>query len=79
VKTHSSRSVTKYEHGRALMDCLKNEINYILSNRNIIRNFETIQQVNIGSNLRMVPSKTRLETRVGKPNITIEALMNKAE
>ena len=64
-----------------------NEIDYILSNRNVVLNVEAIQRVNIGSDHRMVSSKIRLNARLersrmvnsGKSNINLEALMSKTE
>ena len=64
-----------------------NEIDYILSNRNVVLNIEAIQRVNVGSDHRMVRSKIRLNTRLersrmvksGKSNINLEALMSKTE
>jgi len=66
---------------------VKNEIDYILSNRNVVKNVETIQRVNIGSDHRMVRSKIRLDTKLersrmvrsGKPKINLEALTSRAE
>ncbi|MEE4247402.1 MAG: reverse transcriptase domain-containing protein [Kangiellaceae bacterium] len=65
----------------------KNEIDYILSNKNIVLNVDVIQRVNVGSDHRMVRGKIRLNTRLerkrmvqsGKPKIDINALMGKKE
>ena len=63
----------------------KNEIDYILSNKNIVLNVDVIQRVNVGSDHRMVRGTIRLNTRMerskmvrsGKPKVNIEALMQK--
>lgn len=65
----------------------KNEIDYILSSKNIMLNIDVIQRVNVGSDHRLVRGTIRLNTKLerkkmvrsGKPKINIEALMQEKE
>jgi len=66
---------------------IKNQVDYIMSNKNVFLNADAIQRVRVGSDHRMVRCKIRLNIRFergrmmksGKPKMNIEALMNKSE
>jgi exonuclease III len=63
----------------------KNEIDYILANKNIIQDVDVIQRVNIGSDHRMVRSKVKMKTKLERQkmirpktvNINITALVQR--
>ena len=63
----------------------KNEIDYILANKNIVQNVDVIQRVNIGSDHRMVRSTIKMNVKLERQKmmraktikVNIEALMQK--
>lgn len=65
----------------------RNEIDYIMANKNIVQNVDVIQRVNAGSDHRLVRGTITLNTRLErskmmrprKPKVNIAALMQKKE